>query len=125
MPDTVEPPKLDARGVVIVSEEVQAELDRRGIIATEPAGSVKPCMFASHEDRWWRRPWPMGDMSCDICHPSLETLERERLEGKRTNLAPARTVGRHIAPPRPKWETASSDLAGQVDSKTVLFGDDV
>jgi hypothetical protein len=117
-------PEMDARGVVIISAEQRAKLDRLGIVATEPAGSVRPCMYAAHKVSWHRRPWPMGDMACDICHPSAETLRAEGFPHGNRNLAPPKTTGRYIAPPAPKWERASSDLAGQTDAKTSLFGSD-
>lgn len=125
LPVDGEPPELDARGVVVLTEEQAAKLEKMGVKATEPAGSVRPCMVEAHEASWRRRPWPMGDVACDVCHPSLETLVAEGYPKTQRNLAPQKVVGRHIAPPAPKWERSSSDLAGQVDSKSVLFGNDL
>ena len=125
MPVADDPPELDSRGVVIMADEIREKLARMGIVATEPAGSVRPCGSSSHQPKWFRRPWPMGDMSCDICHPSLETLRAEGYPNVKRNLAPPKYVGRHINKDRKKHDRASSDLSGQVDPGTILFGNDV
>lgn len=67
----------------------------------------------------------MGDMSCNTCHPSIETLQAEGYPGARRNLVPQKTVGRYINKDRKKRDKATSDMADRVDTRDLLFGDDV
>ena len=119
--DPTQPPDLDERGVVVITDVVRERLHKLGIIATEPAGSVRPCYHNDHKALWYVRPWPMGDMTCDICHPSLEVLQAEGYPKSSRQLGVTRFKGRHIGPPQEAWERPSSDLSGQVDEKSTLF----
>ena len=67
----------------------------------------------------------MGDVACDTCHPSLETLRAEGYPHAKRNLTPEKWVGRHIAKGRLRSDKASSDLSDLEDPHGLLFGNDV
>lgn len=79
-------------------------------------------MFETHKEQWYERPGFMNGLNCDVCHPSSETLQREGYPGAKRNLRPAASMRKVVH--REKWESPSSDLSGQTDPSTVLFGDE-
>ena len=62
---------LDEHGVVRVTPEVAAKLAKMGIIANAAPGSAPPCAVQAHKSAWYQRPYPMGDIACDVCHPPI------------------------------------------------------
>ena len=71
-----------------------------------------PCFFRDHESSWYVRAG--GGWSCDICHPTLATLEAEGYDGKDRSIKPAKKWSERNyqrKKQKPEWERENDRAA--------------